>query len=97
MISACQTSPTAIMLIATRQTAMTNVLCVSEAGMRRQRVIQAMVRGLLVLGRYAVGTTRELPADAISASRQEYGQLKGQSQHESTSAPRLPKSTVSEN
>ena len=64
MISACQTSPTAMMLIATTQTAMTKVFCVSETGIRKQRAIQAMVRGLLVLGRCAVGPTRALPADA---------------------------------
>ena len=65
IISACQTSPTVMMLIATTQAAITKVFCVSEAGMWRQRAIQAMVRGLLVLGRYAIGPTRELPADAM--------------------------------
>jgi len=61
IISACQTSPTAMMLIATMHTAITKVFCVSEAGMWRQRPIQAIVRGLLVLGPHAVDPTRELP------------------------------------
>jgi hypothetical protein len=73
MISACQTSPTVMMLIATTQTAMTNVFCVSEAGIRKQRVIQAMVRGLLVLGRYAVDPTRDLPADATMRRAKDMG------------------------
>lgn len=64
IISACQTSPIAMMLIATTQTAMTRVFCVSETGIRIERAIQDIVRGLLVLGRYAVGPTRDLPADA---------------------------------
>lgn len=64
IISACQTSPIAMMLIATTQTAMTRVFCVSETGIRIERAIQDIVRGLLVLGRYAVSPTRDLPADA---------------------------------
>jgi len=62
IISACQTSPTAMMLITTMQAAMTKLFCVSEAGTWRQRAIQAMVRGLLVLADCR-GPTRKLPAD----------------------------------
>jgi len=68
IISACQTSPTAIMLIATTHTAITKVFCVSEAGMWRQRAIQAIVRGLLVLGPHAVNPTRVLPGRRDVAS-----------------------------
>ena len=77
MISACHTSPTAITLMATTQIAMTTVFCDSEVGTRRQRSSQAIVRGLLVLGRYAGG-----PGESCRRTRfrvaQEPWQLKGQ-------------------
>jgi hypothetical protein len=93
MISACQTSPIAIMLIATRQTAMTRVLCVSETGMRKQRVIQSMVRGLLVLGRYAVGPHARVAGGRDIRIASEHGQLKGQSNMSQRQLLGLQKST----
>src|ERR1700686_2666747 len=77
IISACQTSPTAITLIATTQMAIIKLFCVSETGASNRREIHSMVAGLLVLGRYAVGPTRDF-AGECNTSAQIVGQVGGQ-------------------
>src|ERR1700730_11465529 len=93
MISACQTSPTAIRLIATTQIVITKPFCVSEAGTSKQRAIQAMVAGLLVLGRYAVGTTRDF-ADEPQGAREHIWATQGPVQIRLARRYRLRESTA---